>query len=122
MIGTQEKFLSAQTSNISLSKILPKSDSGKQKQLTMEDFVSKKQKISHIAKSSSVSTGATFCAQTTSVQQPSASIISTYSNKRDVGNICHSISALSDAEKYDLLLNAWKPGPSYTFPVNHTGR
>ena len=40
----------------------------------------------------------------------------------DIGKFYKSISKFSDDKKHQMLTNVWKPGPTYCFPSNSSGR
>ena len=54
--------------------------------------------------------------------QPCISSVIASHSVRDIGLLDLDASALSDADKYDILCNVWKPGPDYCFPKNSLGR
>ncbi|MCP4298891.1 MAG: hypothetical protein GY786_25200, partial [Proteobacteria bacterium] len=43
-------------------------------------------------------------------------------HEKDIGNFYNRVSLMSDAEKYDLQRNVWKPPQTFSFPKNSAGR
>ena len=120
----------AQNSSLGASKNV-----SKRKQFTIESFLNEKQcfKPSNkreksceesinfpVCNSSEISTASSsrhVFAYDSSMKLASIEQPHTADDTLDVGKIYQSISSLNDNDRYELLTNYWKPGPSFQFPT-----
>ena len=95
----------------------------KRKQLTLDGYTKKK---GVVAATSSAFIAAADNVATCSSSVPSVDAVSSIAmhnalNKYDIGNF-FSLDGLTNEDRYDFLVNVWRPESSFVFPTNLSGR